>query len=226
MRWDSRAFDLLCAIVRPRPDLERAREILQEGVDIDVLFCLATHHAVRPHLGPLVALGLAPAPAQALREKLGGFEREHVARSLAMVAELVRVIDAFGRAAIPVVAFKGPVLAQQLYGGLVHREYADLDLLVPPDRAAAAQALLATLGYRNAQGDPAFVRAFLGAQRQVALERPGLDGAIDDPALGSPAEVAAAALFLASEDSRFMSGQRVVVDNGIMHMPGMLLPSA
>lgn len=54
----------------------------------------------------------------------------------------------------------------------------------------------------------------------------GLDGAIDDPALGSPVEVAAAALFLASEDSRFMSGQRVVVDNGIMHMPGMLLPSA
>lgn len=51
----------------------------------------------------------------------------------------------------------------------------------------------------------------------------GLADAIDDPALGQPADVAAAALYLASDDSRFMSGQRLVVDNSISHIPGMLL---
>ncbi len=179
MRCDSLAFDLLCTVARPRPDLERARAILEKDVDLDVLFSLATHHAVRPRLAPLLALAPDPAAMRPLRAALDGFERDHVARALAMVAELVHVIAAFERASIPVVAFKGPVLAQTLYGGLADREYADLDLLVPPDRAAAAQALLAGLGYRNAQGDPAFVRAFLGAQRQVALERPGPGGAID-----------------------------------------------
>ena len=179
MRWDSRAFDLLRSIVRPRPDLDRAREILEEGVDIGVLFSLATRHAVRPRLAVLLSMGLDAPSDRALRDLLGGFERSHVTRSLAMVDELVRVSEAFAAASIPVVAFKGPVLALQLYDGLAHREYADIDLLVPPDRAEAAQAMLAALGYRCPQGDRAFVRAFLRSQRQVALERPGFEAAID-----------------------------------------------
>ena len=173
------AFDLLCAIVRPTPDLEGARDILKKGVDLDVLFSLADRHAVRPALAALAGLMDDPARSSDLKQRLGSFERGHVVRALAMADELVRVTGAFATAAIPVVAFKGAVLAQQLYGGIAHREYADIDLLVPPERAGTAQALLATLGYRNAQGDRAFVGFFLGAQRQVALERPGFEAAID-----------------------------------------------
>ncbi len=179
MQPDSQAFDLLCAIARPRPDLERARAILETGVEFDALFSCASYHAVRPRLSPLLTLEVAPAFTQALGEALGRFEQEHVARALAMLAELVRVIDLFREAGIPVFTFKGPALAQQLYGGLARREYVDIDLLVPPDRAEAAKAALASLGYRNAQGDPAFVRTFLGAQRQVSLARPGLPSAFD-----------------------------------------------
>lgn len=179
MQRDSQAFDLLCAVARPRPDLERARVILEMGVDFDALFSAASYHAVRPRLAPLLTLGTASALTQPLGDALGQFEREHVARALAMTAELVHVIDLFSKAAIPVFTFKGPALAQQLYDGLARREYVDIDLLVPPDRAEAAKAVLASIGYRNAQGDPAFVRTFLGAQRQVSLERPGMPSAFD-----------------------------------------------
>ena len=173
-------FDLLCAVARPRPDLDRARDLLQRDVDLDVLFSLADRHGVRPALTSLPGLLEHDlSRATDVRERLRRFERPHALRTLAMADELVRLVDALADAGIAFVVFKGAVLATQLYDGLAHREYADIDLLVPPAQASAAQALLAARGYRCPQGDAAFVRFFLGAQRQVALERPGFDAAID-----------------------------------------------
>ena len=96
----------------------------------------------------LLTLGTPPAFTQALGEALSQFERDHVARALAMTAELVHVLDLFGQAAIPVFTFKGPALAQQLYGGLARREYVDIDLLVPPDREDES----ARLGAQGVEG--------------------------------------------------------------------------
>ena len=172
-------FDLLCAVAGPRPDLGRANELLKRDVDLDVLFSLAEWHAVRPALAALAGIDDNPERSADLKQRASAFERPHVTRSLSMAGELTRVGRALAASGIPFFVFKGPILALQLYGGLAQREYADIDLLVPPDRSEAAKALLASLGYRNSQGDPVFVRTFLGAQRQVALERPGLAAAID-----------------------------------------------
>ncbi len=173
------AFDLLCAIARPRPDLKRASELLKQGVDLDVLFSLADRHAVRPALAPLPGLEPDPARAQALRAGFESFARPHALRTLTIVQNLLKVADVLAGAGIPFVVFKGPVLAQQLYDGLGQREYVDIDLLVPGDRVEAAKSLLAAMGYRNTQGDPDFVRYFLRSQRQVALDHPGAEAAID-----------------------------------------------
>lgn len=173
------AFDLLCALARPRPDLSEIRDILSKGVDTDVLFSLADRHAVRPSLARLPDLVSDPALSAELRRRFREFERPHVLRTLSMVDELIRIGDAFAAGGLRFVTFKGPILAQQLYGGVSQREYADIDLLVPPEEAAMARAELGRLGYRNAQGDADFVETFLARQRQVALERPGFEPAID-----------------------------------------------
>lgn len=66
-----------------------------------------------------------------------------------MTAELVRISAAFEKAGIPLLAFKGPVLSQQLYGHPGLRSFSDLDVIVSPRDADASEALLRTLGYRD-----------------------------------------------------------------------------
>lgn len=180
MRPGNPEFEFLCSIARPRPDLETARRVLGGGVDNGALFALAARHGVRPQL----AAGLsklddeASIPA-AMREQIEAFRRLHLVRSLTIAGELASVASSLADAGIAFAAFKGPVLALQLYGDIAHREYADIDLLVQAARAEAAERVLASLGYGNRQGNRAFRKAFLWHQRQVELTRPGFDSSVD-----------------------------------------------
>jgi Uncharacterised nucleotidyltransferase len=68
-------------------------------------------------------------------------------RALSLLSELVRVVEAFRAADIPLLALKGPVMSQQLYGDPGLRVFGDLDLLVDAADAVRGEALLASLGY-------------------------------------------------------------------------------
>src|SRR6266576_6247419 len=73
-----------------------------------------------------------------------------------MSAELARIAAGFEWAGLPLLAFKGPVLSQQLYGDPGLRSFSDLDVIVAPRDADAAEALLRGLGYREHEplGEP------------------------------------------------------------------------
>lgn len=62
-------------------------------------------------------------------------------------AELVGIVKHFNATGIPVIAQKGPALAQALYGDSVMREFGDLDLLVRPRDVFRACDALRDLGY-------------------------------------------------------------------------------
>jgi hypothetical protein len=64
----------------------------------------------------------------------------------AATAEAVAALRSRGVRAILI---KGPTLARWLYDDPVMRTYGDIDLLVAPDQFAAAEAVLAELGYEN-----------------------------------------------------------------------------
>ncbi len=47
-----------------------------------------------------------------------------------MTAELIRLLKIFQEAEVPVISFKGPILAQLAYGDISFRIFSDLDLLI------------------------------------------------------------------------------------------------
>lgn len=69
------------------------------------------------------------------------------ARAESMIAELARLATLSRDAGLPMLAFKGPVLSQQLYGSATVRAFSDLDLLFDPHDAGRAEALLRECGY-------------------------------------------------------------------------------
>jgi hypothetical protein len=77
-------------------------------------------------------------------------------RHLLGVANLRRLLAAFGDAAIPVIPLKGPALGDALYGDPSLRPFTDLDLLVRRADVERAVALLANIGYRHIARDRTF----------------------------------------------------------------------
>jgi hypothetical protein len=68
-------------------------------------------------------------------------------RNLFLVSRLVRLLDLFHSAGIPVMPLKGPVLAEVLYGDVALRHFEDLDLLIRKEDISRAVELLCAHGY-------------------------------------------------------------------------------
>lgn len=166
------AFDLLCTLVRPKPELDRARQLLDDGVDFTNLLQAAQEHSLRPQLiRSLAELGWARVPP-AERSSLESFRQLHSALSLANAEQLGRIADAFAARGVRFAAFKGVTLAIILYGDLSAREYTDVDLIVPAEALDAAEDVVEALDYANDHSDRRFRHAFQGYQRQLAFTHP------------------------------------------------------
>lgn len=92
-----------------------------------------------------VTEGIPPLIASDLRRAAASNSR----RSLALVAELVKVLRLLDGAGIHAVPWKGPLLSQRAYGDLGSRYFFDLDVLVRAADLPRARDLLATIGFRT-----------------------------------------------------------------------------
>lgn len=99
---------------------------------------LFLHHAPEPCLLP-------DAIFQELRSEviMGSLER------LTLLTELTQVTHLLRSHGIPILAYKGPALAQVAYGSIKLRSFDDLDLLVAPQHRHQAIALLEVNGYKR-----------------------------------------------------------------------------
>jgi len=113
------------------------------------LIALANSHAVLPFLRHQVdscAIDLVPPDARDLiRAELVASS----ASSLRLWAKLAVVVRAFRERGIEPIAFKGPALAQQLYGTVAARQFTDLDVFIPLHQLPGARGALADLGFRS-----------------------------------------------------------------------------
>lgn len=141
--------DILLACLPPAPDRAHLAALLQQGSDWDRLIALAESHGLLPLLYATLKTSSDALP-DAVFERLRNWFAGHALRALQMQQELRRLCGLFRAARIAVIPYKGPLLAEAVYGDLTLRSYVDLDLLVAPAQAQAALQLLLGQGYRPA----------------------------------------------------------------------------
>lgn len=142
---------LLCCARRALDPHQAAqiKELLGQRIDWQLLLPLTDSHGLSPllywHLSQSFSRFLPDAIAGTLRDRF----QDNARRTLQLTGELVQTVKLLGRHNIQVVPFKGPTLAETLYGNVALRSFTDLDFLVRPgDLHAAIQVLIAG-GYQS-----------------------------------------------------------------------------
>jgi hypothetical protein len=104
-----------------------------------------------------------------VQRELTLFNRANRQKNLVFTAELLDLLAIFKHKAIPITVFKGPVLAQSVYGDLSLREFSDVDILVHEEDLCKAEDILIARGYQADFPDRNFRSAFLRYQGQYAF---------------------------------------------------------
>jgi Uncharacterised nucleotidyltransferase len=173
-------FQLLLYCARSEPALRQIKQDLDEvAVDWGKLLALAGQHGVRPLLLQSLKAACWDAVPPSARLELEGFCISNAQKNLLLAAELLRLLRSFREHEVPVVAFKGPTLAEAVYGDLSLREFRDLDLLIRVQDLTKAEDLLLACGYTAQFPDRDYRTAFLRYQGQYAFRRGQSDHWID-----------------------------------------------
>lgn len=142
---------LLCAHRGDAADVRgRVAELARAGNDWHYLFLLARRHALLPLLyRSLEGVGGVPGDFRArLREEF----RKNATRNTLLAGEMARLARTFEAEGVPVLAYKGPALAQAAFGDITLRRFVDLDVIVRRRDARRAGELLRSLGYSKPEG--------------------------------------------------------------------------
>jgi hypothetical protein len=142
---------LLLCCTRTRVDparAERIRVLASGELDWPYLYAAAVEHGVAALLYWHLRATCPEAVPTPWMEQLEAAFRQNVRRNLRLSAELFGILESFRAGGVAAIPYKGPVLAEQAYGNLAFRQFADLDIVVRQRDVATAHALLTALGYR------------------------------------------------------------------------------
>src|SRR3989442_3474560 len=162
-------FDLLLACCACDEKVERVQNALWGELEWERLARLADHHGVLPQVYSVMAQaeGASSAELSSLRQM---YERS-VHQALWLTREMLRIIECFDGHGIRALAYKGPALAEILYGNVASRQFADLDILVSPDDLPKVRACLAELGYEaSLKLPPREERAYIAAGYGIVVD--------------------------------------------------------
>ena len=138
-----------CARAQITPEIATTiRKILAGPVDWDYLLWEAEENSITPLLERhLTAIAPGAAPP-AVQEQLKKTCRANTVRCLYLTAELINILRLFQVHNIPIIPYKGPVLAAQAYGDVALREFEDLDIILRQSDIPKAHEIIVSLGYK------------------------------------------------------------------------------
>lgn len=124
-------------------------QLLSE-VDWSRLLLLAEEHGVIGQLAGCLSEWAASVVPSAIQQTLFERRRAQSVLTLALTAELFRLLEIFAAQGISALVIKGPVLAIQAYADPSLRSYGDLDLLVRQSEIRRATEAMMASGYQAA----------------------------------------------------------------------------
>ncbi|MGZ4730703.1 MAG: nucleotidyltransferase domain-containing protein [Terriglobales bacterium] len=107
---------------------------------------LAHHHGLVPRLYRRLSTGMNARDSTGL-EALRQQDQSNAHRALWLTVELLNICRHLQARGLEVLPYKGPVLAEMLYGNVALRQFSDLDLLIRCQDLPRIKVALAELGY-------------------------------------------------------------------------------
>lgn len=126
---------------------ERARELVDGGIDWKRFFDASRFHCLTLLTFPEIKDRFrAYVPEETFREAQSEYD-ELANRNMSLSGEFFRMHRLLVQSGVAVVAFKGPVTAITMYGGIFKRQFGDIDLFVPQESIAQAYEIFRNEGY-------------------------------------------------------------------------------
>jgi hypothetical protein len=168
------ALLLACTRTQITPDIEtRIRTLVRGGVNWIELIQLAMPHDVMPLLYRNLRQVCGDSLPESIFTPLSARFEAQAAQARSLAAELVRVLAVFEQNNIRAVPYKGPALAQRLYGDVALREFGDLDIMVLERDVPRALDLIRGAGYEFAEpSDAENLPEYIRTDRELQLFRP------------------------------------------------------
>ena len=139
-------------------ELSRLGKLSEGRIDWPRLFHLATENGLLPLLCEHLLQNSAAVPSETVSQ-FRDANRRNALRALFLTAELLRITDALRQKQIPALSYKGPVLGQLAYANPLHRQFDDLDLVVPQRFMPHIYEEMAALGYEARFSRESFLSA-------------------------------------------------------------------
>jgi hypothetical protein len=125
---------------------DRMQQILRHGVDWVRLVHLADFHGLTPLVYRRLSAEVDARQSSQL-ETLRQADKANAHRALWLTLELLNIHQHLLARGLEVLPYKGPVLAETLYGNVALRQFSDLDFLVRSGDLPRIKTALAELGY-------------------------------------------------------------------------------
>ncbi|MEN6551688.1 MAG: nucleotidyltransferase family protein, partial [Methanobacterium sp.] len=146
----------------------KIKSLVKLDLDWDYLLKIASRHNLKQLLyWQLNRIGSGEVPSEIMRD-LKEFLKNNATKNLLFLKELISIIKLLNKHDIKSVPYKGPILAQQVYGNLTMRQFGDLDLLVKKDDVPIIKEVLISKGYKpEFDLDSIQEQNYLNSQREL-----------------------------------------------------------
>ena len=164
---------IACARIERSDEVRHTvRTLLRHTLDWTYIRRHAARHGLEPQLHRHLAEHEALVPSDTQRH-FSEKARQAAFRNMRQLHELLRIVGALEERNVPVIPFKGPVLAALAYGDVSVRPFVDLDLLVAREDVLRAKDYLVQEGYEPVQDmTPDEEAAFIAAQHGYEFVHP------------------------------------------------------